>query len=65
MGPKLPAMAKLFALSTQSEKPVRYMLANPRAYTGKSPLGIAAEDLIRRSGVGLGTGNFVTDELEQ
>lgn len=65
MGPKLPAMAKLFALSAQSEKPVRYMLANPRAYTGKSPLGIAAEDLIRRSGVGLGTGNFVTDELEQ
>lgn len=64
MGPKLPALAKLFALSTQSERPVRYMLANPRAYTGKSPLGITAEDLVRKSGVGLGTGNFVTDELE-
>ena len=64
MGPKLPALAKLFALSTQGEKPVRYMLANPRAYTGKSPLGITAEDLVRKSGVGLGTGNFVTDELE-
>lgn len=64
MGPKLPALAKLFALSTQSEKPVRYMLANPRAYTGASPLGMTAENLVRKSGIGLGTGNFVTDDIE-
>ncbi len=61
---KLPLLAKLFSVTTQAEKPVRYMLANPRAYTGKSPLGMAAEDLIRKSGVGAGTGTFVTDELE-
>ena len=64
MGPKLPILAKLFALSTQSEKPVRYMLANPRAYTGASPLGMTAENLVRKSGIGLGTGNFVTDDIE-
>lgn len=62
-GMKLPILAKLFAVTSQSENPIKYMLASPRF--AKSPLGSASENILRKSGVGLGTGNLITDELEQ
>ena len=61
---KVPGAARLFSTATQSEGLMRYMLADPRLYTGTGPLGMATEELLRKSGVGfpLNATNIINDE---
>mgnify|MGYP000064127042 CR=1 FL=1 len=51
---KIPLAAKAFSTATQSEAPMRFMLADPRLYTGDGALGKAGEALLRKSGAGVG-----------
>jgi len=50
---KIPIASRLFSSASQSEGPMRFMLSDPRLYTGAGGLGRASEDLLRKSGVGL------------
>lgn len=51
--PVFPAVGKAFT-SLGSGVPMRWLLADPRLYTGSSPLGRVSEQALRSSGVGLG-----------
>ena len=53
---KLPLAARAFSTASQSEAPMRFMLADPRLYTGDGALGKVGESLLRKSGAGVGTG---------
>lgn len=50
---KIPLAAKVFSMTSQAEKPVRYLLSDPRMYTGSGALGQVAESLARKSGAGV------------
>ena len=50
---KIPLAAKMFSMTSQAEKPVRYLLSDPRMYTGSGALGQVAESLARKSGAGV------------
>lgn len=51
---KIPLAARAFSTLSQSEAPMRFMLSDPRLYTGNGALGKASESLLRKSGAGLG-----------
>lgn len=49
---KIPFAARAFSATTQSEAPIRYLLADPRLYTGTGALGKVGEEILRKSGTG-------------
>lgn len=53
---KIPLAAKVFSTLSQSETPMRFMLANPNLYLGQGGLGRVSEEALRKSGAGLGVG---------
>lgn len=53
---KIPLAAKVFSTLSQSEAPMRFMLANPNLYLGHGGLGRVSEEALRKSGAGLGVG---------
>lgn len=53
---KIPLAGRLFSTMSQSEAPMRFMLANPNLYVGTGALGRVSEEALRKSGAGLGVG---------
>lgn len=53
---KIPIMAKTFSTLSSSDKPIRFMLSSPYLYNGQGALGRASENILRKSGTGLGEG---------
>lgn len=51
---KAPLAARAFSTLSQSEAPMRFMLADPRLYTGAGGLGKASEAVMRKLPIGAG-----------
>jgi len=51
---KAPLMARAFSTLSQGETPMRFMLADPRLYTGAGGLGKASEAVMRKLPIGAG-----------
>lgn len=45
---KIPLVARGYSSAVQSEAPMRFLLSDPRLYTGQSALGRTAENMLRR-----------------
>lgn len=49
---KVPMAGKLFGMTAEADKPVRYMLSDPNLYTGEGALGRYGETLLRNTARG-------------